>query len=56
MPHPKTNPAMNMLKRVLDRLLPELTGEDLDALFTAVRLERARRRQLRHKNPELINT
>jgi hypothetical protein len=51
----RSNPAWAMLQRILDRLLPELMEEDLDALFLAVQLERCRRRHARRRNPEAIN-
>ena len=51
----RTNPAMGMLQRIFDTLLGELSEEDLDHLLLAIQLERARRRQARRTNPEVIN-
>jgi hypothetical protein len=47
--------AMTMLQRIFDTLLGELSDDDLDHVLLAVQLERARRRNLRRRNPELIN-
>jgi hypothetical protein len=46
--------AMTMLQKIFDPLLCDLSDDDLDALFAALALERARRRNLRCTNPEVI--
>jgi hypothetical protein len=50
----RTHPAMGMLQRIFDKLLGELSEDDLDHLLLAIQLERARRRQARRTNPEVI--
>jgi hypothetical protein len=55
MPMANQSPAMGMLNRIFGKLHGELSDDDLDHVLLAVQLERARRRQARRKNPEVIN-
>jgi hypothetical protein len=48
--------AWNVLQRVIDSLIKDLNDNDLDELMLAVSLERARRRQLSRRNPEVMNS
>jgi hypothetical protein len=47
--------GQSLLQRLVARLVPDLSDDDLDGLMLAVQLERARRRQLRRKHPERIH-
>jgi hypothetical protein len=44
-----------MLHRLVDLHLQELSDDQLDQLFLALQLERGRRWQLRRRHPEVIN-
>jgi hypothetical protein len=49
----KPSPAWAMLSRVLDRLLAELSEDDLSDLFTRIEAERHRRWLLSRRNHEI---
>jgi hypothetical protein len=45
----------SMGQRIIEKLLPELSDDDLDHLLLVLQLERARRRQHSRRNPEVMN-
>jgi hypothetical protein len=49
----KATPAWAMLSRVLDRLLSELSEDDLSDLFTRIEQERTRRWLMSRRNHDI---